>query len=106
LKINDCIFCNIDSGSILFKNEKGFVIRDKYPQSKGHLLIIPYEHFENYFELPEDIRNSLWDLADKAKIFSDTEHSPDGYNINVNNGSSAGQIVMHAHIHLIPRYGK
>lgn len=106
MKKEDCIFCNIESGAIILNNEMGFVIKDKYPQSKGHLLIIPNDHYENYFDLTEDIRNSLWDLADKAKLLCDSELSPPGYNININNGRSAGQIVMHAHIHLIPRYAK
>ncbi|MBS1518125.1 MAG: HIT family protein [Bacteroidetes bacterium] len=106
MKLPDCIFCNLDKSSILLENEKAVVINDKYPQSKGHLLIISKDHFEKYFDLPADIRNSMWELLEEAKSLSEKEHSPAGYNINVNVGRSSGQIIMHAHIHLIPRYGK
>lgn len=106
MKLPDCIFCNIDNENFLLKNENAFVINDKFPQSKGHLLVIPFDHHENYFDVPKDVRKSMWDLIDSAKKLSDENHSPSAYNLNVNAGRDAGQIVMHAHIHLIPRYSK
>ena len=48
----------------------------------------------------------MWDLMEDAKKISDENHSPSAYNLNVNAGKDAGQIVMHAHLHLIPRYSK
>jgi diadenosine tetraphosphate (Ap4A) HIT family hydrolase len=104
MKQPGCIFCNIEENNVLLKNELAFVIKDKYPHSKGHVLIIPYNHVENYFDLSKDDRTALTDLMNEAKKYCDENFKPTGYNISVNAGKSAGQIVMHAHIHLIPRY--
>lgn len=104
MKVNDCIFCNIHDSGIILKNENAFAINDKYPHSKGHLLIIPYQHFENFFEIPGTIQSSMIELLNKAGEYCKEKYKPSGYNININNGASAGQIIMHTHIHLIPRY--
>ena len=106
MKQSDCIFCNIAQDIIILKNDLAFAINDKYPHSKGHLLIIPFEHKENYFDLDKNIRDGMNDLLIEAKKYCDEKYQPSGYNISVNIGSSAGQVVMHAHLHLIPRYSK
>ncbi len=106
MKDANCVFCNIEEDKIIVKNEFAFVINDKYPHSKGHVLIIPIDHCESYFNLPKETQNSMTELLNKAKNISDSELNPSGYNISVNDGKAAGQIVMHAHVHLIPRYGK
>ena len=104
MKDPDCVFCNIAEDKIVLKNEYAFAINDLYPHSKGHLLIIPFNHVEDFFDLPEEEQSEIMKLLNEAKKYSDKNHKPTGYNININNGASAGQIVMHAHIHLIPRY--
>ena len=80
------------------------VIRDGFPISPGHTLVIPNRHIGSFFELSPDERQSLFDLLDTAKKVLDAEFKPDGYNIGINDGPSAGQTVPHLHIHLIPRY--
>ena len=102
----NCVFCNINNENILFQNDHAFVIPDKFPQSKGHLLVISKRHVENYFDLNSDEKAGMLVLLDMAKIHSDEIHFPRGYNVSINAGEAAGQIVMHAHIHLIPRYGR
>lgn len=104
MKVSDCIFCNIDDDKIILKNELAFAINDKFPHSKGHLLIIPYNHSEDFFDLPMTDQSACLELLNEAKKYCDENYKPTGYNININNGASAGQIVMHTHIHLIPRY--
>ncbi len=99
-----CPFCNIADRKILFHNKMGFVIEDNFPVSKGHLLIIPYRHFADYFEVSSDEKNQLFMLLDKAKVFCDEEYQPSGYNVGINIGADAGQTINHMHIHLIPRY--
>lgn len=106
MKHPDCIFCNIDQENFILKNKIAFAIKDKYPHSKGHLLVIPFEHEENYFELSKEIRDAMNDLLNEAKKYTDENYQPSGYNVSVNIGRSAGQVVMHAHIHLIPKYAK
>ncbi len=104
MKDPNCVFCNIEEDKIILKNELAFVISDKYPHSKGHVLIIPFDHCESYFMLSREVQQAMTELLNKAKKLSDREFSPSGYNVSVNDGKSAGQIVMHAHMHLIPRY--
>jgi diadenosine tetraphosphate (Ap4A) HIT family hydrolase len=80
------------------------VIRDLYPVSPGHTLIIPRRHVGSFFELTADERGSLLGLLEAAKRELDVMRRPDGYNIGINDGPAAGQTVPHLHIHLIPRY--
>jgi diadenosine tetraphosphate (Ap4A) HIT family hydrolase len=82
----------------------GLVIRDGFPISPGHTLIIPKRHVGSFFELEADERAELLALLDKAKAVADKEFNPQGYNIGINEGAAAGQTVPHLHIHLIPRY--
>jgi len=80
------------------------VVRDAYPISPGHTLIIPKRHVGSFFELSADERSDLLALLDSAKADLDKEFKPQAYNIGINDGAAAGQTVPHLHIHLIPRY--
>lgn len=68
------------------------------------MLIIPKRHFPSLFDASEDERDALFELVFDARLWLDKEYNPDGYNVGVNVGRPAGQTIMHAHIHLIPRY--
>jgi len=81
-----------------------FVIRDGYPISSGHTLIIPKRHIASFFDATETERQVLFKLLDQEKTRLDNEFRPAGYNIGINDGPAAGQTVPHLHIHLIPRY--
>jgi diadenosine tetraphosphate (Ap4A) HIT family hydrolase len=82
----------------------GLVIRDAFPISPGHTLIIPKRHVGSFFDLETNERAELLALLDKAKVVADQEFSPQGYNIGINDGAAAGQTVPHLHLHLIPRF--
>ena len=99
-----CPFCALSKNRIVASNEHAMVIWDSYPVSKGHTLLIPSRHVSSFFDLIKDERSSLFALLEQAKVALDNELHPDGYNIGINDGSSAGQTVPHLHIHLIPRY--
>lgn len=71
--------------------------------TEGHLLIIPNRHFADYFSATPDEKTALWAMVDQAKKLLDGRFKPDGYNVGINVGATAGQTVMHCHIHLIPR---
>ena len=99
---NSCPFCMVDVP--VLANTLAYARYDKYPVSDGHLLIIPFRHISNFFDLTKDERESVFMLVDEAKALLDREHKPDGYNIGINVGESAGQTVWHVHVHVIPRY--
>lgn len=99
-----CPFCNIPPEEIILENSLAVARYDKYPVNRGHMLIIPRRHFADWFESTRDERDALLDLVEDAKSFLDREFNPDGYNLGINMGRSAGQTIFHLHIHLIPRY--
>ena len=102
----DCPFClnNLNS-EIILENNFSYAIYDKFPVSKGHILIIPKHHNSNYFDLSLEEQKECLILLNNAKKIIDKEFKPDGYNIGINVNKDAGQTIWHAHIHLIPRYG-
>lgn len=85
-------------------NKLAMAIRDGFPVSPGHTLIMPKRHVTTFFNTTTEERLSMFELMDKAKIALDAEMHPDAYNIGVNDGPAAGQTIPHVHIHLIPRY--
>ena len=99
-----CIFCNIDKKEILFENELAIAFFDAMPVSKGHTLIIPKRHSENYFELTKEEISAMFELSKKVKEHLDNLYHPDGYNVGFNVNEAGGQSVMHTHMHVIPRY--
>jgi diadenosine tetraphosphate (Ap4A) HIT family hydrolase len=99
-----CPFCTLPVVRIIDSNDHGMVVRDGFPISAGHTLLIPKRHIGSFFELTADERHSLLVLLDTAKELLDVDLRPDGFNIGINDGPAAGQTVPHLHIHLIPRY--
>ena len=99
-----CPFCTLPVDRVIDSNEFGLAIRDGFPVSLGHTLIIPRRHIGSWFDISPEEQVSLMELLDKAKKVLDEEFHPNGYNIGINDGSVAGQTVPHLHIHLIPRY--
>lgn len=82
-----------------------FMIYDGYPVSPGHILIISKVLRKDYFELSIDEKADLDTAIFLAKELIEENHNPDGFNIGMNCGESAGQTVFHFHCHVIPRYG-
>lgn len=99
-----CPFCQIPPERVVLANNLAFVIRDGYPISPGHTLVIPHRHVGSFFEVSEAERTAMLQLLDAAKAGLDTAHAPADYNIGINDGPAAGQTVPHLHMHLIPRY--
>ncbi|WP_439135686.1 HIT family protein [Pseudomaricurvus sp.] len=103
-----CPFCGIhqtpDDSRLLQSNEHAFLIRDGYPVSEGHSLIIPRRHTGSFFDLTPAEQEAMFALLEQAKVDLDNTLRPAGYNIGINEGAAAGQTVPHCHMHLIPRY--
>ncbi len=99
-----CIFCEVPGKRIIEENELACVIRDGFPVTDLHTLIVPKRHVVTYFELGQAEVNACNQLI--ANVKEDIEHNDNtvsGFNIGINNGASSGQTVFHCHIHLIPR---
>lgn len=94
----------IEDEKILYIDDDFFIMYDGFPTSPGHTLIITNGPERDYFELSQSKKNKLSLMLDKAKEIIEGEYLPDGYNIGMNCGLSAGQTVMQFHCHLIPRY--
>lgn len=98
----ECIFCRIKD--YVLENDKCYAVFDKMPVNDGHMLIIAKCHVQDFFDLTKEERDAMFDLVSDAKKLLDAKYKPDGYNVGVNCGQTAGQSVPHVHIHLIPRY--
>ena len=100
----DCPFCSIPSERIITNYETFFTIRDKFPVTDGHMLIISKRHVSDYFDLSDAEKEELIIILDElAKSVKKMDPSITGFNIGINIGEDAGQTVMHFHQHLIPR---
>lgn len=99
-----CPFCALPAERILILADEALVIRDAFPVSPGHTLVIPRRHIGSFFELTDAERACMVELLAQAKAELDLSFQPDGFNIGINDGAAAGQTVPHLHLHLIPRY--
>ena len=109
--ISGCPFCSPDDSKIILSNNHAIAICDGYPVTPGHTLIVPKRHIASLFEATLEEQAAMFDLLAETRQHllnpSDKAESlpvPDGFNIGINDGTAAGQTVMHLHIHLIPRY--
>ena len=101
-KDKDCLFCK--KLKIVGENNSVFAIKDNYPVTKGHHLIIPFRHTEDYFSMTKIERDDATELIRVLKNkLEGSDQKIRGFNIGMNSGESAGQTIMHSHIHLIPR---
>lgn len=104
----DCIFCKIIEGELpcykVYEDKRALAFLDINPVNKGHVLVIPKEHYLNMFDVPPDLLKDLAVVSQKlAKVLTEAL-GVKGYNFTVNNGKVAGQVIDHLHFHIIPRY--
>lgn len=108
MRDDNCIFCKIINGDIssrkVYEDDDFQVIMDASPATKGHCLLIPKEHCENIFEMPDELAEKVLPVAKKVAIHLKETLGCDGLNLVQNNGEVAGQTVYHYHLHMIPRY--
>ena len=106
--VADCIFCKIIRNEIpavkVYEDTETLAFLDISPNTRGHVLVIPKTHFENIYGLPAETWCLMNLTAQKIAVALKTSLSADGINIAMNNESRAGQIIFHAHIHVIPQY--
>ena len=102
---DDCPFCDPDSDQVWLENDIGMAMWDVFPVSEGHTVVVPRRHVTSIYELSSDDQAALWRLVAQARQRLQDDLHPDGFNVGLNDGEAAGQTVLHAHIHVIPRYG-
>ena len=90
-----CPFCTLSEDRIVDRNSAGLVVRDAFPVSPGHTLVIPHRHVASFFKVTKAERAGLLALLSNAKEQLAVEFAPAGYNIGVYDGVSAGQSVQH-----------
>jgi|SRR5699024_2764469 len=101
----NCIFCKpTPEMELLAESATVYAILDKYPVTNGHALIIPKKHNSNYFNLSFKQQSACLFMVNKVKKILTERYNPNGFNIGVNVGRTAGQTINHVHIHVIPRY--
>lgn len=105
--MEDCIFCKLkEAHHVLYRDDKCYVLTDQYPASYGHMLVISNEHYENALAAPDSVVADIFLVARRFGRLALERLGASGVNIDTNIGRSAGQAVMHMHIHVVPRYEK
>jgi histidine triad (HIT) family protein len=101
-----CVFCEIVAGRApahkIYEDERTLAFLDLFPISRGHTLVIPKNHVDRLTDLKEEEYSDLFRTL--ATVCRRTERLSQDYNVAVNQGRLAGQIVFHLHFHIIPRY--
>lgn len=104
---SECIFCKIISGELpsakLYEDDECLAFVNLHPTNKGQVLVIPKDHVENIYGLPDELACRLMMITKKMAIAVKNGVDADGINIIMNNEPAAGQVIFHAHIHVIPR---
>ena len=99
-----CPFCEMEEPRVIASNALCYAIRDKFPVTEHHTLIIPKRHVSDFFELYQPEINAVHSLLGGMKQqVEELDSSVTGFNVGMNSGEAAGQTVFHCHVHLIPR---
>ena len=105
-----CVFCKARDGDdreyfIIHRASLNFIILNLYPYTSGHLMIVPYQHVASLSALVADTTTQMMELTKRAQSALETEYDPDGFNIGMNLGRSAGAgVAEHVHMHVVPRW--
>lgn len=103
-KVENCFFCSINESLIELENKLVFLVKDEYPVTNLHRLVVPKRHVVSYFDMSRPEINAAHDLLEEGKkLIKAQDHDVEGFNIGINEGEIAGQTISHCHIHLIPR---
>lgn len=106
-KNSDCIFCKIARGEIpakkTYEDDNFIAFLDIHPKAEGHTILIPRKHFRNLLDMPTTIGNEILDAIKNIALDLIKQGKAEGFNLIMNNEPAAGQVVFHAHLHIIPR---
>ncbi len=103
----DCIFCKIVAGTLpaykLYEDERTLAFLDLFPGCEGHCLVIPKAHAVGFLDLTAEDREAVMATAHRVSSVLVEELGSDGFNLHQSNGSAAGQVIFHFHLHILPR---
>ncbi len=106
--MSDCIFCKIVAGQVpnhtVYEDEFFLAFLDIFPHTKGHTIVIPKTHKDNFFALTESEARDWIVVTKKTMAKIQDVLNPDGFNVGWNENPTAGQVVPHLHFHIMPRY--
>ena len=107
MNIGDCLFCKIVHGEVpaekVYEDKDSVAFLDINPVNPGHVLVVPRHHYENIFDAPDTVLARLMVATKKITQKLRNGLGVQDINIGMNNGEHAGQVVFHAHIHVMPR---
>lgn len=105
--MKNCIFCKIIAGELpsvkLYEDDLVYAFLDISPINPGHLLVIPKEHHVSASSIPEETAGRMFHIGSRFGVAFKRALESDGFNLHLADGACAGQVVMHAHLHVIPR---
>jgi len=105
--VKDCVFCKIIAGDIpsckIYEDELVLAFLDIAPINPGHILVIPKEHHTGVSTIPEDTAGRMFKVGSRIGVALKRALDYDAFNLHLADGTCAGQVVMHAHIHVVPR---
>ena len=105
--MSNCIFCQIIEGEIpstkIYEDDLVLAFMDISPINKGHILVIPKEHHAGSSTIPEDVAGRMFHIGSRIGVALRRGLDYDGFNLHLADGTCAGQVVMHAHLHIVPR---
>jgi histidine triad (HIT) family protein len=106
--MKDCIFCKIVAGEIpctkIVEDDVTLSFMDISPLNKGHILVVPKEHYSTILETDAELYGYLYSAVNRISKAVQAALNPDGINIMQLNGKAANQVVPHLHIHIVPRW--
>lgn len=101
--VRGCPFCELNATDVVAASEFAVAFRDRYPVSEHHSLVIPRRHVASLFELDDEELAAVWVLVAEVRRSLAEEFGVEAFNVGLNDGVAAGQTVLHAHVHVIPR---
>jgi diadenosine tetraphosphate (Ap4A) HIT family hydrolase len=99
-----CPFRSPTEDRLLRKRKLALALTDGFPVSEGHALVVPRRHVASLCDLEAEEQAAIWAMVAEVRADITERLRPDGFNIGLNDGRAAGQTVMHAHVHVIPRF--
>ena len=105
---DDCLFCKIVSGeipaTIVYEDDHTIAFLDNHPQAEGHTLVVPKLEVASFHDLPPDVLTHLASTVQRVARGITKAIGTPHYNLDLNNGRPAGQVIFHVHFHIIPKF--